>query len=68
MDSPLKRWLFEVDRQLLRRFALDHNDAGWDESQIAKYFDFGMPPVDFVNWFAAKYDLTENSHWVPDRK
>lgn len=67
MSSSLKRWLSEVDRQLLHRFAIDHVDAGWDESQIVKYFGFGMSPVEFVSWFTAKYDLTEIFHWAPDR-
>lgn len=40
-----------------RDYAIDTDDAGIDDEELARHFADGGRPEDFVRWFAEKYDL-----------
>ena len=65
MNAGIAKWLARVDAEMLRRFHIDHRDAGWSRAQIDAYFGFAMSPKDFVQWFGLKYDLSEVCTFAP---
>lgn len=48
-------WLAEFDRHMRQFFAIDHVDAGMDETQLARYRD--LAPRDAALTFGNDYDL-----------
>lgn len=62
--EPVKRtkfkltyWLAEVDRLMKRDWCIDIADAGISAGDLARYWQNGAEPFEFVEWFAEKYDL-----------
>lgn len=50
-------WVKEVDHIMKRDWCIDLTDAGAASEDVLRYWRFGEEPVDFVDWFAEKYDL-----------
>lgn len=55
-------WLAEVDRLMKRDWFIDSHDAGFSDGELLRYWRYGESPSDFVEWFAAKYDLITIGH------
>lgn len=51
------KWLAEVDRLMKCDWFIDTDDAGLDDEQVVRYWNYGDTPAEFVTWFAEKYDL-----------
>lgn len=59
-------WLAEVNRIMKRDWYLDSDGAGWSRENILRYWGYGDPPEEFVDWFAEKYDLIDfRTGWGP---
>lgn len=50
-------WVKDVDRIMKRDWYIDLEMAGASAGDVLRYWRFGDSPEDFVEWFAAKYDL-----------
>lgn len=50
-------WREEVNRLLLRDYFIDLDMAGIEDKYLFVHYEMNQMPVDFVEWFAAKYDL-----------
>lgn len=50
-------WIAEVDRTLRREWRITAADAGLSREDLKRHWTDGLSPIDFVEWFAAKYDL-----------
>lgn len=48
-----------------RDYAIDTDDAGIDDEELARHFADGGTPEDFVRWFAEKYDLDRRDSYFP---
>lgn len=60
-------WITEVDRELRREWRISAADAGLSKEDLKRHWADGLSPIDFVEWFAEKYDLIrfEREHYVP---
>lgn len=58
-DLPFIDYWNAVDREMLRVYAIDTEDAGTTAAMIAEAQDGGWTPKEFVVWFGEKYDLTK---------
>ncbi|MGE5564821.1 MAG: hypothetical protein ACM3YN_01505 [Parcubacteria group bacterium] len=56
-------WKQEADTELRLRWAIGLNDAGISDEELRKHFQDGVHALDFVEWFARKYDLTDFSEF-----
>lgn len=50
-------WIAEVDRKLRREWRISAADAGLSKEDLKRHWTNGLSPIDFVEWFAEKYDL-----------
>lgn len=64
MTQDWRTWLAQVDIAMERLYGIDHVDAGWDRNDIERYFGFGNPPLEFAEWYGAKYGLDEKDAWT----
>jgi hypothetical protein len=53
------KWKSEVDTVLKRVYSINIEQAGIDDDFLSVHFEMKQFPVEFVKWFAEKYDLTE---------
>lgn len=60
-------WIAEVDRTLRREWRISAADAGLSNEDLKRHWTDGRSPIDFVEWFAEKYDLIrfEPEPYVP---
>lgn len=67
MDDPsaIAAWKRQVDTLMKRDYAIDTDDAGLSEEDIARFFADGDTPEAFVSWFAEKYDLDRRDSYFP---
>ena len=63
-DPQFAAWKQGVEQALTRRYAINLNDAGIPEEQLADHFGDGSTAEAFVEWFGRKYDLTERSEFL----
>ncbi|MFZ5670388.1 MAG: hypothetical protein ACOY4K_12915 [Pseudomonadota bacterium] len=59
--ATLLQWRSRVDALLKRDYCIDLADAGASDADVERYFRYGESPVEFVEWFAEKYDLQKLS-------
>jgi hypothetical protein len=64
-SSAITTWKRQVDALMKRDYAIDTDDAGLGEEDIARFFADGDTPEEFVNWFAEKYDLNRCDSYFP---
>lgn len=50
-------WIAEVDRKFHREWSISAADAGLSREDLKRHWTEGLSPIDFVEWFAQKYDL-----------
>jgi len=55
----IKRWLFNVSRIMFQRYYIDSTDAGWDDIDVARFYETGLSPSEFIEWYAEKYSLLD---------
>ena len=67
MASPdaITTWKRRVNALMKRDYAIDTDDAGIDDEELARHFADGSSPEDFVSWFAEKYDLDRRDSYFP---
>lgn len=65
VSPPARRWKRAVDEIMKRDYAIDADDAGIDDDELARHFADGGTPEDFVRWFAEKYDLDRCDSYFP---
>lgn len=51
------QWKWLVDQTLHLNFAIGIEDAGIDDSDLAKAYFHDLSPDEYVEWFGQKYDL-----------
>ena len=51
------RWTTSVDRNLQSGYAVTIKDVGISECALRDAWKAGDAPVDYVRWFAQKYEL-----------
>lgn len=51
------QWMLTVDRLCLAHLACSWNDLCGDLEPLRSAFDVGEDPIQFVRWWADKYDL-----------
>jgi hypothetical protein len=56
--SDFKTWASEVDALCLRHLACSWADLCGDEEPLRCSFESGEAPIEFVRWWAEKFDLT----------
>lgn len=54
-------WRSAVDHRLLEIYCIDIEDAGFDDQYLLKNWQSNSKPIEFVDWFGAKHDLTARS-------
>lgn len=52
----MENWTYHFDAYLKQFYGIDHNDAGLDEQQLARYQD--LKPREGALTFGQDYDLT----------
>ena len=52
-----RSWIAEVDQKLRREWRISAADAGISKEELKRHWSDGYSPIDFVEWFAQKYDL-----------
>lgn len=52
-------WASEVDTLCRHHLACSWNDLCGDEPPLRRAFEAGDAPLEFVRWWAEKYDLCE---------
>jgi len=57
----VRLWLDGVDQILRRKYFIDSESAGWDVSDIKRFYETDFSPCEFVEWYAEKYDLQDMS-------
>lgn len=57
LPKACRDWLDRVNAVMKRDWCIDAEDAGWPDEYILRYWRFGEPPEDFVEWYAEKYAL-----------
>jgi hypothetical protein len=65
IPTPARRWKRTVDALMKRDYAIDTDDAGLSDEEIARFCADGSSPEDFVRWFAEKYDLDRCDSYFP---
>jgi hypothetical protein len=50
-------WREEINRLLLRDYFINLGMAGIEDEYLREHYKMNQMPADFVEWFAAKYDL-----------
>ncbi len=63
--ASIAEWKRHVDALMKRDYAIDTDDAGLSDEEIARHFADGDTPEDFVSWFAEKYDLDRRDSFFP---
>lgn len=63
--SAIATWKRQIDALMKRDYAIDTDDAGLGEEDIARFFAAGYTPEEFVRWFAEKYDLDRRDSYFP---
>lgn len=56
-SGAVYRWIAEVDLKFRREWRINAADAGLSREDLKRHWADGLSPVDFVDWFAEKYDL-----------
>jgi hypothetical protein len=54
-------WRDAVDMHLHRIYCITIEDAGFGEDYLMDHWQSNEAPVEFVEWFGNKYDLTPRS-------
>jgi hypothetical protein len=54
-------WRQEADTEMRLRWVIGLDDAGIGDDELLKHFQDGVHAIDFVEWFARKYDLIDFS-------
>lgn len=60
MMQPLDDWTRSVDVLCRQHLACSWQDLSGDPEPLAGGYEAGQTPMEFVRWFAEKYDLA----WV----
>ena len=55
--SSFVPWREEINRLLYRYYFIDLGMAGITDEYLIDHYEMNQMPSDFVEWFAAKYDL-----------
>jgi hypothetical protein len=63
----LAEWSREANDLLLEVYAISLDDTGLEDSDLEACLDEGEAPSEFVERFAAKFDLTSRSDWLAFR-
>ncbi len=58
-------WVKAVDRIMLAEFCIALSEAGADQADVLRYWQFDESPADFVDWFGEKCDLITRDQWDP---
>jgi hypothetical protein len=61
--NNFEKWKREIDRIMVRNFAINTADAGLDKNELQGYRKQQLSADVFVSWFGEKYDLTPISDW-----
>lgn len=64
-SSATAAWKRRVDALMKRDYAIDTDDAGLGDEEVARFFADGDTPEEFVSWFAEKYDLDRRDSYFP---
>lgn len=56
--QPLADWTRRVDALCREHLACDWHDLSGDHEPLESGYEAGQTPMEFVRWFAEKYDLT----------
>lgn len=54
-------WLHQFDKAMLDLFAIDHQQAGLDETLLLRYAD--LPPLEAAHAYGSDYDLHRTGIW-----
>jgi hypothetical protein len=58
IDKSYRDWRVAVDRRLHQIYCITIADAGIDEGYLIDRWSSDQEPLDFVEWFGNKYDLS----------
>lgn len=58
MLQPFDDWTRSVDAQCREHLACSWQDLSGDTGPLESGYDIGQTPMEFVRWFAEKYDLS----------
>lgn len=50
-------WKQRVEQELICNYGINFVDIGFEETQLANYFQTWPKSTEFVEWFALKFDL-----------
>lgn len=50
-------WHSAVDEHLSTIYCITIEDAGFDEEYLIRHWESGEAALEFVEWYASKYDL-----------
>ena len=63
VSAEVRNWKRRVNSLLKKKYSLDIELSGFSEEQIEGYYRPDLPPAEFVEWFAEKYDLYDFKHY-----
>lgn len=61
--AEICNWRKRVNSLLKKNYSLTIELSGFSEEQIEDYYRPDLPPEEFVEWFAEKYDLYDFKHY-----
>ena len=50
-------WRDQVNKLFLKHCVMTIEDAGVEDGELRKFYDQPWTPIQYVEWFAKKYDL-----------
>lgn len=61
--EPFENWKRDIDAVMSDGYGINTAEAGIDDDRLRQHWTQKQSPEAFVEWFAAKYDLTPISDW-----
>jgi hypothetical protein len=61
IDKSYRDWRDAVDKRLHQIYCITIEDAGIVEEYLIDHWQSNEAPLDFVEWFGNKFDLTPRS-------
>jgi len=51
------KWSSQLDRYMIKKYALSIELSGWDDERLRRHFDDGDTPEETVEFYAEKFDF-----------
>jgi hypothetical protein len=66
-DSSFAKWRSQLDRYMIKKYALSIELSGSDNERLRRHFDDGDIPLETVEFYAEKYDFVYREDFLAYR-